>query len=1298
MLKLLTSLFSSKVQPVNLGELWRQQPGCTPYIEYVVDFVLPRALGIGSSNQGLYFSSFSNKYRLLTRALETVDSVLSLYVPTPKAHRHPNESHVIQENTVMPKYQTLDPNGKVTKTFDDVNEFSSFLDEGPFRIIKNAIIPSAIKEENQVESERDFREESLTWSIQNTNENQKTDQTAQNKLPRRKSPGFSILADFLSSHGLLLNIVLNVLSESECFSLKEIDRSSWTMSLYGETEPSFDVSRDGRDYLLIHQKKAVFDIGIKSLSPGLSKIFTQSSFVGSIEYLTENPLSDTTDTICTRNDTSLWRDACVLLSLRLLCEVGARHVLFDELITSNKTCMRYVPVLSFQRKNITVGNPLYVKTLQIIDFPKVISESFISQNGSRFSLLSLLSNFVGYQSHALSRGNILSLYAICLVKFTLSNIANVFRSGIDTRCRAQLASAFSNRLSLTPILRKDEDECLISEEILDILLGSLYPRPKLKESFGHIILGLSHKSIDEYQSYLRRSSEGLPCELCEYQNALDIIIFLLSDINYVFNSDTTALASKCFEILYHLCNVNIDESESTQYFMKLSVMQKLRRGDFWRQQLHRFLVHSSTSESFLSRILSRSLSNVTSTPDYIVYSHILDCISWLLKGVSLELHALMGVPLSGIGSNLYGKLTTTSPQPLKCNEMLTILMGDSSRVLLDVLRSFPSHLSSMSQDLLVTIPSRDLLNLASFSHFSLPYVERYFTKLYANLPVDDRIAKLSAIISWCDRWNQYSSFLKATHHLAKSWSDVTSTLFSSCHEILFSTLQREGSLQSNVHASIDLLSAVLQRLHFVNENYNDPGETVSLSLVVLPIIEAIFGFSHVSNLVTQEQITDIISLCINCISSCKDAQSNLDRNREEIAVIVAGGLTVLIESDFVSTLDFTDLFCNDAFRATYLSAAKLLCTLSSPLDAPRGETAVLETVGPIARSSLISMLHFIEAHDIRIDRRSNFVPDLFLSSSLSEASCLSAIMQNLATGDDDVAYLVEAIICCSGGTELLIMNGISESILSASNAYLVDVLCIRKDDFGSTKVEYPDFLYRHMSILTSMLNKDLPQHALHHIIQGASKFIEIHESTISTLLSTYPVHHELVYLFLQLLVSLESTINDHTSCPTMSKLLSETLMSTIDKKISMLAYHLSQYPFPAEHLPLLPNLLRESQTKRLQHVRSRITEIQTDKCWWNSVEETDLSDDIPVQNPPTGLINSSFHINSSGSQVLHHWSLGKYRISLSAMECSQMCILYLLERVSDVDAPISLDILDLSLSLSRLCDIARVSVHSLVFV
>ena len=45
-----------------------------------------------------------------------------------------------------------------------------------------------------------------------------------------------------------------------------------------------------------------------------------------------------------------------------------------------------------------------------------------------------------------------------------------------------------------------------------------------------------------------------------------------------------------------------------------------------------------------------------------------------------------------------------------------------------------------------------------------------------------------------------------------------------------------------------------------------------------------------------------------------------------------------------------------------------------------------------------------------------------------------------------------------------------------------------------------------------------------------------------------------------------------------------------------------------------------------------------------------------------------------------------------------MCILYLLERVSDVDAPISLDILDLSLSLSRLCDIARVSVHSLVFV
>jgi hypothetical protein len=166
----------------------------------------------------------------------------------------------------------------------------------------------------------------------------------------------------------------------------------------------------------------------------------------------------------------------------------------------------------------------------------------------------------------------------------------------------------------------------------------------------------------------------------------------------------------------------------------------------------------------------------------------------------------------------------------------------------------------------------------------------------------------------------------------------------------------------------------------------------------------------------------------------------------------------------------------------------------------------------------------------------------------------------------------------------------------------------------------------------------------------------------------------------------------------MSNLFSERLMTTIDGKISILAYHLSQYPFPAEYLPLLPNLLRESQTKRSKMNRFRSTEIQNDRCWWNLLDDNDRSDDIPLQNPPTGSINGSFYINPSGSQISHHWSLEKYRISLSAMEFSQSCILYLLERVSDADTIISLDVLELCLSLSRLCDIARVSFHSYTFI
>ena len=70
LLKLLAALFSSEVLPANLGATWRPQTGCTPYIEYVTDFVLPRALQVKNKEAEIYFATPADKSRLVTRALE----------------------------------------------------------------------------------------------------------------------------------------------------------------------------------------------------------------------------------------------------------------------------------------------------------------------------------------------------------------------------------------------------------------------------------------------------------------------------------------------------------------------------------------------------------------------------------------------------------------------------------------------------------------------------------------------------------------------------------------------------------------------------------------------------------------------------------------------------------------------------------------------------------------------------------------------------------------------------------------------------------------------------------------------------------------------------------------------------------------------------------------------------------------------------------------------------------------------------------------------------------------------------
>jgi Nuclear pore complex scaffold, nucleoporins 186/192/205 len=82
-LRLLHVLFSSGSCPASLGSSYRSRPGCTPYMEYIVSFLLPRATGNFEHSRALPFRSPNEQHKLISLCLSVVETVLGRFtIPT----------------------------------------------------------------------------------------------------------------------------------------------------------------------------------------------------------------------------------------------------------------------------------------------------------------------------------------------------------------------------------------------------------------------------------------------------------------------------------------------------------------------------------------------------------------------------------------------------------------------------------------------------------------------------------------------------------------------------------------------------------------------------------------------------------------------------------------------------------------------------------------------------------------------------------------------------------------------------------------------------------------------------------------------------------------------------------------------------------------------------------------------------------------------------------------------------------------------------------------------------------------
>ena len=1318
LLKLLAALFSSEVLPANLGATWRPQTGCTPYIEYVTDFVLPRALQVKNKEAEIYFATPADKSRLVTRALEVIDAVLTRYVPSATAiSRDASEPNLISENLLIARSSSsthLDQPSKRIEAREDKPTSALKHDANvEFSLVCSSIFPKYANAKHVSHTKYDFSAEAtqVTTAFDNT-----TSDASLRAIPRPKSPGYVVLADILSSNGSLVDLITQLLIEEFGTNTDSANNSS-ALSLFGEFMPAFHTAKAGRDYILDEHKRDSSQLALKTLDSAFVELFLHPLLSETTEDISESPLAQNDRSISTKGDTQLWRECSILLSLRILCAAAARNDSFSACSNSSHASSRIIPVMRFQSRELGLNNPLLIKNVQLTKLSKrLLESSFDSSVNSRGVFLTILSQYIGYESSSLKNGNAIALTAMSLVKhiYDSSSSKDFVRSirGFDTKGHERTTVALSTRLSLIPLLKGNEKESSLCDEILSLILRNLEQASTGNENLAHILLGLTGHTFDQQRQYLLKSLQGIDVDMCQHRNALDAILDLLSDVDFILDPKTSSLATKCFEVIYRLCDWRTQNSDDSSWIItKLCVMNKLRKSDFWQMQLLRFLGSTPSSTSILRITLSQSpiFGQSFHENNDISFirrdSDVLHCVSWLLKGVALELHSLMGAVDGSKSSNLIGKFPTSSPQPQQCRRLLQVLLCENSCVLFNALADLPlTKPPHFVDELLKNKPQSDAVTFSSCnlrepgdvsSGFTAIDAEKLCRALSDLQHTDDHhdSAKM-----WAEAWNCYVNFACSSSHITKSWSFLTSTIYSSCKELLLEDHRRSEAFIHDGNASMLILKTVLSRLCGVENgriscdvlsNCLDKGALFALSSATIPIVDTILDLHRTScngsNVhISEEHSPIIISLLVDGIANCGNQDGIRDGLQEEIAAIFASILSAILESDLVQTNNMVQSLSSQiSFRNKAIDASTFLTSLSCRDLSIENSPASL-SVTDAARSGLSSLLKWFDDIERNTEKQEGalFLFELFATSH-TESSLLSQIVHLISARDGDAPNLLETIACCQGGTELLVQAGITEALHVASSKHLQEISSQSRSSYGYTELNYSQYVYGHTSLLSTMLASNVPEHCLQRLLSGTAKIIGTYQGTIESLFQHFPENEDLLFDFVTILALISDAMKNISGMHSLHQLFDASVLSTLDKRMEEFAFHVCQYPYPNGFLPVLPSLLRDARSNQ-GHTN--------DICWWDNIREISGNgtnsnlDAIILPNPPAERYHEERYSNNQGS-----WNLHGYKKACSAVECVDTCLTYMMNRVGFSPESLQVDGISLAVALHRSLDTARVS-------
>lgn len=1208
-LDLLGSLVRSVGCPSRLGESFRARSGCTPYFEYILNFVLTRALG-AKNYPVLPFRVKGDQSRLVSRALEVVKAVLIQYdLSTVTTHLDVTSSPVavlgIQAGVKKTELTTSASVEEVANDFKNLSTSapSEFLASRPTNLPTTSASPAVSKE--------------------------------MASIPNPKSGGFTILFDLLSStFGTLLNALSILLADDggpsgirDIFG-QQSDDIRMVYALYGSTPPDLSSAKEGTREG--GPTKPLQNL-LKPILPKLKSATIDESYF---------------------DDGILWREVSVSLTLQILYIASIREGQFMAAIAAAKEPLKLVPVLDFQQtRSGTRLKSLDVRVSRLADL------LFAMENSEN-----LRCSLVEYVAHPASdeiHDKLISAAALSIIY----HLHQTLPPGISPSALSgdltqhKLATSVAKRMVIAG-KRLDQLDVQLLILILNWILSELRTGTVATNGLAQELLGLRNATFDGNRERQEPHYGG------SVVDCFDALLEIL-EMGYSEPSESWEVSSLCFEVLFRLYNLT-KYGNMAAWRITLYTASRLRRVKFWDDSLLRLPLHAMLSSNpgdankimhniaWLLKGLSSELKLLVGfASESVLDSELADLLAphpWLFD-------SLLSILFGSEGDQAFMH-TLLMNLPLERNAIDPSLVYPSKEALKIAAFAMPG-----ARDVVEGYESLDCTKAIAAltrkgAHADIDATRKWIEEWNLIVERDCAASHLSNSISLVIEGAFHSA-----HAIASCALDVNGFLLARSQVWLRNG--GAGDLLAGIltRLNVDHLSSDHQGM----DAFLLPNATRNLSLGVVVLSE--FIASDSSEALTSPG--DCLRLCsmlsrVVYLSSIGDDAAAEAPLRHERTVSLGGSLAEILQSAPSAEPTIARQYQDDFA----LAAGALVRISRFKVDSSSSDSRSIAAV--LARSSLASIILSLNEVETSSDDQTNifqFIERPFIESLLALVIDLDSDICNLlravALSKNGTRLLIAAGIGHS-------LKAAALRYCEQESAEIENIKQ-RGPSFVQSRIRSPFFLISHLQLILALLNTVGGSNDLSATFSlTCMEVLGVYKAVVQRLCFNFPDEADLLHCFVKCLVMTHSAsqkkgdgLRGNSNFVGVQDLRIKEAFSTarlLENGLYMLTQQISENPLPRDMLPPFPIEL----TNLARKVDSEYVNVEKDvsKTWWDFFD-----DGLKATN---GRYNFLFEAPMERSElkwfgkVPDKWNENKFEFSIVAVETLWMG-LSLMKRFNRID-------------------------------